>query len=215
MEVAKPHADLRRRARRAQWACGLCFALLFAMGLSGVASITLLHDDPLYTASVKGIEGATLQAVMAQRGAIAFIHEWGGYAGILLAGWAALEVFAFARRIRRGDNADWRRAGRWMAPAGILGGTVIIAALVLLLASGVAASGFVDHISTRHKDDLAGIDRSTGLIDARKVLQGYEDSQMAEWHVREMNYVLAFGALILVAAAASIRRVSLEAKKDT
>jgi hypothetical protein len=214
MDEPNPNAELIKSARRAQWACGLCLGLMFVMGLSGIASITLLHDDPLYTGSTGGIEGTTLEVVISLRWLIELLHEWGGYVGIVLAGWAALAVFSFARRIRRGDNLDWRRTARWVGPAGILGGGLIIASLLLLIASGVAAGGFVDHIGSRYNDDLSGIDKSTGLVDAREALQGYDDSQMAEMHVREFNYLLAIGALTLVMAAAAIRRVSKEAKAD-
>jgi hypothetical protein len=213
MDEPRPNADLIKGARRAQWACGLCLGLMFVMGLSGIASITLLHDDPLYTGATGGVEGTTLEIVISLRWLIELLHEWGGYVGIVLAGSAALAVFSFARRIRRGENLEWRRTARWVGPAGILGGGLIIASLLLLIASGVAASGFVDHIQSGEKDEF-GIDKNTGLIDAREALQGYDDSQMAEMHVREFNYLLAIGALTLVMAAAAIRRVSKEAKSD-
>jgi hypothetical protein len=172
MDEPNPNAELIKSARRAQWACGLCLGLMFVMGLSGIASITLLHDDPLYTGSTGGIEGTTLEVVISLRWLIELLHEWGGYVGIVLAGWAALAVFSFARRIRRGDNLDWRRTARWVGPAGILGGGLIIASLLLLIASGVAAGGFVDHIGSRYNDDLSGIDKSTGLVDAREARSG-------------------------------------------
>jgi hypothetical protein len=214
MEESKPNADLIKGARRAQWACGLCLGLMFVMGLSGIASITLLHDDPLYTRSTGGLEGATLEVVITLRWLIELLHEWGGYVGIVLAGWAALAVVSFARRANRAGNPEWKRTARWVGPAGILGGALIIASLLLLIASGVAASGFVDHIGARYNDDLSGIDKSTGLVDARDALEGYDDSRMAEWHVREFNYLLAIGALTLVMGAAAIRRVSKEASAD-
>ncbi len=214
MDEPDPNADLIAAARRAQWACGLCLGLMFLMGLSGIASITLLHDDPLYTGVTGGIEGTTLDIVIALRWLIELLHEWGGYLCILLAGWAALAVLSFARRVKRTDNADWKRTARWVGPAGIIGGGVIMGSLLLLIASGVAASGFVDHIGSRYDDDLSGIDKSTGLVDARNALEGYDDSQMAELHIREFNYLLAIGALTLVMSAAAIRRLSKEAKAD-
>lgn len=208
------HDDIKRHATRVQWACGLCFGLLFLMGISGIASITLLHDDPTFTSNIGGIEGATLKTVIFLRGAIEFIHEWGGYIGIVLAGWAATEVFNFARRLRKSDNGAWRSTGRWMGPVGIFGGLVIVASLVALLASGVAAKGYVDHIAERNKDELSGIDRSGALTTRDEAMSDYPKHELAELHVRELNYALALGAILLVFAANSTRSISLKLKKE-
>jgi hypothetical protein len=209
-----PNAALLRHGRRVQWAAGLCFALLLLMGVSGLASVTLLHDDTLYTEQLQGVEGATLRAAIALRGAIAVIHGWGGYLGILLAGLAALEVFQFARLLRRADRADWRGTGRWLAPLGVLGGLVVAAALVLLLASGVAARAYVQQVGSHHADELSGIDRSRALGTASEESKDFPKSELAELHVKEFNYLMAAGAIMLVLAASVTRRIELEAKKN-
>ena len=214
-EDKSDYEDVKRHATRVQWACGLCFGLLFLMGVSGIASITLLHDDPAFTGNIGGIEGATLKTVIFLRGGIEFLHEWGGYIGIVLAGWAATEVFNFARRLRKSANGDWRSTGRWMGPVGILGGLVIVASLLALLASGVAAKGYVDHISARHNDELVGIDRSGALTSRGKAMDDFPKHELAELHVRELNYALALGAILLVFAANSTRTISLKLKKDS
>jgi len=195
------------RAARAQWACGLCFGLLFLMGLSGVASITLLYDNPMYRSGVQGFEGQVMGVVVAMKGAIRFIHAWGGYAGILLAGWAGLEVFSFSRLLKRTDNAGWRRSGRLLGVLGLAGAVLLIASLLLLIPSGVAAKGFL------------GVEPQTKDVPAPVGLQrpGSEDSNdggMVEWHTRELNYLMALGAIVLVFAASGIRRIALEAKKE-
>ncbi|MBK8206323.1 MAG: hypothetical protein IPK87_05920 [Planctomycetes bacterium] len=212
MEEQTATQHLVSRARRVQWACGLCFGLLFLMGISGIASITLLYDDPLYHESTRDIEGATLRTAIELKWLIGALHMWGGYVAILLAGWAAMEVFSFSRLVRRSDNPGWRSTARWLGPAGIGGGATIVLAVVLLLASGVAAKGYVQHI-TRYGEVKSEIEGAPGEHDAAKALEGYPDSNMAEWHIREMNYLLAIGAIVLVAAAASVRRISIEARK--
>ena len=210
----KPTDDIRAAAKRVQWACGLCFGLLFLMGVSGLASITLLHDDPTFTSNISGVEGATLKTVIALRGVIELLHEWGGYLGIVLAGWAATEVLNFARRLRKSDSSSWRATGRWMGPVGIFGGLVIVGALIALLASGVAAKGYVDHIGKRHSDELSGIDRGGALTDRGETMTDYPKHELAEMHVRELNYALAIGAILLVLAANSTRSISLALKKE-
>ncbi len=200
------------RARRVQWACGLSFGLLFLMGISGIASITLLYDDPLYHESTRDIEGATLRTAIAMKWLIRALHVWGGYAAILLSGWAAMEVFSFSRLLRRSDSPGWRSTARWVGPAGLLGGATIVLAVVLLLASGVAAKGYVQHI-TRYSEVKGEIEGKPGEHDAAEALEGYPDSGLAELHIREMNYLLAIGAIVLVAAAAAVRRISIEARK--
>lgn len=209
-----PNADIKRAAKRVQWACGLCFGLLFLMGISGLASVTLLHDDPAFTSNIGGIEGATLKTVIALRGVIELLHEWGGYLGIVLAGWAGVEVFNFARRLRKSDRSEWRGTGRWMGPVGILGAVVIVGSLVALLASGVAARAYVEHIGARHSDELSGIDRGGALTNRDEAMGDFPKHELAEMHVRELNYALAFGAIILVFAANSTRNISLKLKKD-
>lgn len=213
-EETSAHQDIRRHARRVQWACGLCFALLFLMGISGLASVTLLHDDPAFTSNIRGIEGATLKTVIALRGVIEVLHEWGGYLGIVLGGWAGIEVFQFSRLLRRSDRAEWRGTGRWMGLVGLVGGIVIIGALLALLASGVAARAYVDHIATRHADDFTGIDRGSALTERGEAMEGFPEHQLAELHVRELNYALALGAILLVLAANSTRGIATAIRKE-
>jgi hypothetical protein len=208
-----PDAGLFRHARRLQWACGLCFALLFLMGLTGLASITLLHDNPTFTSGLTGIEGATFKVVKALRGFIEHAHEWGGYLSILLAGWAGLEVLTFALRLRRLKDSGRRSTARWLGPAGVLGAVVIVGALLLLLASGVAARNYVKHVSQMHGDELGAIDRGGALTNRDAATADFPKYELAEYHVREFNYLLAAGALLLVIAANRVRGLSTELKK--
>lgn len=209
-EAKQPlNAVIRRKASRAQWACGLCFGLLFLMGLSGIASITLLYDSPLYRTGVRGFEATVMNAVVSMKGVIGLIHGWGGYVGILLAGWAGLEVFSFGRRLKRTENPGWRRTGSILSALGLFGAAMLITSLLLLIPSGVAAQGFLSH-------DTGSIDAPAPVGLTRPSSSQFSDgsSRMVEWHTRELNYLMAFGAIILAYAAARIRRVSLEAKAE-
>lgn len=203
------NAVVRRKASRAQWACGLCFGLLFLMGVSGIASITLLYDSPLYRTGVRGFEATVMDTVVAMKGAIGLIHGWGGYVGIVLAGWAGLEVFSFGRRLKRTDNSGWRRTGSILSALGLFGAAMLITSLMLLIPSGVAAQGFLSQ-------DRSSVETPAPVGLKRPTTQEFSDggSRMVEWHTRELNYLMAFGAIILAYAAARIRRVSLEAKAE-
>lgn len=199
-------------ARRVMWACGLCFALLFVTGMCGAASITLLYDDPLYNESIKGIEGATLSTVVAMKGFIRFVHTWGAYPAMLLAAWSMFELLRFSRIARRSGNAGWRSTARWLGPAGVVGALLIVLSLISLLASGVAAKGYGEHIAS-YQFVSETVEGKPGEHDANAMLKDYPDSGMAEYHVRELNMLLALGAIVLVMATASVRRISQEARK--
>lgn len=203
-----------RRARRAQWACGLCFAVLFLTGISGISSFLLdLYNDPLYTGRSRGIEDTTLAVLIVLEPAIRIIHSWGGYLGILLAGWAGLEVFATGRLLRAGADEERRASARWLKPAGLLGAGTIMISLVLLLASGVAARAYINGVGQTARD-MVEVRDPASLLSGDDSADKPQSVQLAEWHVREMNYLLAIGALILVAAAARIRGVSQRTRKQ-
>lgn len=203
-----------RRARLAQLACGLCFAVLLITGLSGVSSFLLdLYDKPIYTGRSRGIHDTTLATLIALEPAIRFIHSWGGYIGILLAGWAGIEVFRAGATMRASGNDEWRRSASWLRPVGAAGAAAIMLSLVLLLASGVAAKAYVDDAKRTSPDTLELRDPASQLVDDGFSGQPAGD-QMAEWHIREMNYLLAIGALLLVAAAARIRGISQQARRQ-
>jgi hypothetical protein len=206
---------IRRLARTALVACGLCFGLLFLMALSGASTFMLqLHGGSTPLANLSGIEGVTMKALTELKPVIAVVHGWGGYVSILLAGWAGIAFFAFARELKRTESPDWRSAARWLGPVAGLGAAVVILAVVLLLASGVAAKGYFQHIDGGIRGDVTSVERGVLPLSADEALAGYGDSQLAEWHIREMNYLLAIGALMLVFAAARARKISLQARKE-
>ncbi|MCB9893971.1 MAG: hypothetical protein H6839_05975 [Planctomycetes bacterium] len=211
--TAPERSEIAGRARRVLWACGLCFGLLFLMGLSGVASITLLYDDPLYRTGTQGFEGVVVRTVSSLSGVIKALHSWGGYVGIVLAGWAGLEVFSFGRLIKRSEEGEWRATGRRLMPLGLAGAAMLIVALILLIPSGVAAKSFLSHDEPKVVDDTPNPGAFAPRISGRAELENGADSKFVEWHTRELNYVLALGALLLVFAASSTRKVELAAKK--
>lgn len=209
-DETKLYKEIRSRAFRPLLACGLCFALLLMMGLSGVASITLMYDDPMYVKAMKGVEGAVARAVMDMDWAIRLLHAWGGYVGIMLAGWAGIELLSYGRRLKKTDDAGWRKAGRRLPIIGVAGAGILIVSLVVLIASGIAAKGFVE-TPTPEVEGLPDPGLNNGRLHQRDI-QPENERAMVEWHTRELNYLMAFGAIILVIGASSVRTVSLEAK---
>jgi hypothetical protein len=206
-------AEILRRARRVLWACGLCFGLLFLMGLTGIASITLLYDDPQMRTNMSGFEGDVVRFVASIEDLIHFIHEWGGYAGIVLSGWAGLEVFSFARLLRRTDKPEWRTSGRRLAPLGVAGAALLITALLFLIPSGVAARLYLTNEAPRVVNDTPNPERVQPRIPGAVEMEDASDSGQVDWHTKQLNYVLAIGAILLMFAVTSTRRIQLEVKK--
>jgi hypothetical protein len=206
--------EIQRRARRVLWACGLCFGLLFLMGLTGVASITLLYDDPMMRTNMRGFEGSVVRFVASLEDVIDVIHSWGGYAGIVLSGWAGLEVFSFARLLRRTDKAEWRTSGRRLAPLGLAGAVLLIGALLVLIPTGVAAKGYLGSDEPAVVDEMPNPDRQPPRVPGVVELEDAGDSEMADWHLRQLNFLLAIGAFLLMFAVSSTRRIQLQARKE-
>jgi hypothetical protein len=206
-------AEILRRARRVLWSCGLCFGLLFLMGLTGVASITLLYDDPMLRTNMGGFEGDVVRFVASIDGLIHFIHEWGGYAGIILAGWAGLEVFSFTRVLRRTDKPEWRTSARRLAPLAIAGSLLLITALLLLIPSGVAAKTFLANDVPAVVNHTPNPERLQPRIPTAVEMDDGGAGGQVDWHTKQLNYLLAIGAILLLFAVSSTRRIQLEVKK--
>jgi hypothetical protein len=212
MSETPDHTPVLRASRRALLACGLCFALLLLMGMTGVASITLLYDDPTYTLT-GGLEGTVVRMVRTLSGTINVIHDWGGYVGIVLAGWAGLELLALSRRLKATDNPEWRAAARRLPVLGLGGAFVLVVSLLLLIPSGVAAKAFL------HSDEPSPIGQPTDRqrlaprLPGQEVIEDAGNPKFVEWHTRELNYLMALGAILLVFAASTTRRIALEAKR--
>lgn len=205
-----PHAAVLRRARRVLWSCGLCFGLLFLMGLTGVASITLLYDDPMLRTNLTGFEGNVVRFVASMADVIHFIHEWGGYLAIALSGWAGLEVFGFARVLRKTDKPEWRTSGGRLAPLGIAGAVLLIVTLLLLIPSGVKARAYLTNDAPAVVDSMPNPERTQPRISD---MEDPGDSGQVDWHTKQLNYMLAIGAILLMFAVSSTRRIQLEARK--
>jgi hypothetical protein len=208
-----PDAEILRRARRVLWACGLCFALLFLMGLTGIASITLLYDDPMMRTNMRGFEGDVVRFVASIGGLIHMIHEWGGYVGIVLSGWAGLEIFSFGRLLRRTDKPDWRASGGRLMPLGVAGAALLITALLLLIPSGVAARMYLINETPPVVDDTSNPERVQPRIPGTVEFEDAGDSGQVDWHTKQLNYLLAIGAILLLFGVSSTRRIQLEVKK--
>jgi hypothetical protein len=96
---------------------------------------------------------------------------------------------------------------------GLAGGALLIVALALLIPSGVAAKGFLSTGAPRAKTEMPTPDKVQPRVPGRVELQEGGDSKFVEWHTSWLNYLMAIGALVLVAGANSVRKVQLAAKK--
>lgn len=201
--------DIRRRAARVMWACGLLFAVLLLLGISGVASVTLIYEDEQYFQAIRGVEGAVARTVLDLKWLIQGIHGVGGYVGAALAAWAGYEVFRFGRMLRRTDNAGWRIKGRRLPWIGATGSILVIVALGALIVSGFQTADF-----------LGGVPADQGELEAPISLEdgGHtrnieaEPAPVVDWHTRELNFGMALGAILLALAASSVRGVVNEAR---
>lgn len=208
-EIDKDEIEqVRARAFRPLLACGLCFAMLLLMGLSGVASITLMYDDPMYIQAMKGVEGAVARAVTGMDWLIRFIHTWGGYAAIVLAGWAGTELLIYGRRLRKTGDAGWRKTGKRLPFIGVFGSLMLIASLLVLIGSGIAAQGYM----RVGYGDLPDPELNRDRMHERNV-EPREERPIVEWHIRELNYFMALGAIVLVLGAGSVRNAANEARQ--
>ncbi|MCC6464889.1 MAG: hypothetical protein IT463_06060 [Planctomycetes bacterium] len=191
--------------RRVMWSCGLCFALLFLLGLSGVASITLLYDAPGFHTT--GLEGTVLDTVRFARPLIRALHTYGGYVAVLLCGWSALELLAFAKALK---GTRWVRMSLLIHLTTVVGVLLMIISVLALTVTGVSAAGFL-HRELEPGPGVAGREAPAVPLPSAVAEQGTERS--VEWHTRELNYLLGLGALLTAAAVAAARSITAEARK--
>jgi hypothetical protein len=210
-ETPKPHARILRAGLRLQVACGLCLVVLMLLILTGVAGITLLIVEPVQDKSMGALERHTVGAVQGMKDWIRLIHEWGGYVALLLAGWAGLEIFRFGRMLRRTEHKDWRRTGLWMPALGLLAGLILMGSVAVQIGAGIATHAYV-HMEGAPPMAPA-MERQHALTDARAEMEQFASEMVVDMHVRELNYLVALGALMLVAASSSTRRVTREARQ--
>lgn len=195
---------LKSQCRRATWAAGVCLGLVFVLGVSGVASITLLYEDPWFVNETRGFEGAVIQTVLALKPLIRFLHTYGGYAAFVLAGWTAIEMFALWRLLRGQTSAESRQAATWVMGLGVIGGAALAGAVALLTVSGIAAAGFLQQSKLAPGEEAA--QENPALPGARPA--GEKGAEFVEWHTRELTYVVAAAALMLAGAASQARKVA-------
>ncbi len=201
---------LKEQCRRAIWAAGVCLALVFVLGVSGVASITLLYEDPWFVNETRGFEGAVIQTVLALKPLIRFLHTYGGYAAFVLAGWTAVEMFGLWRVLRAQATAESRQASTWVMGLGVVGGAALAGAIGLLTVSGIAAAGFLQQSKLAPGESAA--QENPALPGARGTPD--KGAQFVEWHTRELTYVVAAAALMLAGAASQARKIARQTGKE-
>lgn len=199
------------QCRRAVLASGLALGLVFALALSGAASITLMFDASSFQETIKGFEGFVLDTVRMLKPAIRFLHTYGGYAAFVLAGWAGIEMFWLYRALRGSGKVEVRAFATRILVLGVIGGAVLTVTVGVLTVSGTAAS-----VALRGSASPADEGPEPLNPMARSIADpsATGDSLVNE-HTRRQTYMVGIAALLLAAAASQARRAAKAAKEAT
>ena len=203
-DVNNSGAALKFRARRMTLACGLCLGLLFLLGLTGMASVTLLYDDGVSAAYDRGFETSVLRTVIALKTAIRLIHSYGSYLAIVLAGWAAVELFRMSKVLASSEIAKARARGRALIFIALVAGVSIIGALV-----GLSATGVKTHAELRG-DRPAEPDPMAAPLPLPAGPGESVDLPAVVMHTRDLNLVLMIGVFLMVIGVSVGRQAAKE-----
>lgn len=195
MDEAQP--EIVTANRRAQWASGICLTMIVLLALSGMASITLMYDDPLSRKGAQGVEGFVLESVITLKPLIHLIHTWGGYVTIVVAGWAMVELFGVSR-VAKVHSAS---RGRWIGFLAVIGGLFILASVLGLIWSGEGTGQWL-------KTEISPI----GQKEPPKPVK-FED-RWTDLHTRDLLYPLGIGVILMVLASTSSKRLAREVTND-
>lgn len=210
----------RKAAGRALLASGLAFGLLFVLGLTGLASVTLFYIEMDPAIGQGELEDAVSSIVRfldgwgegGQRlGLITLAHKYGSYAALVLCGWAALECFLAGGALKASACDGARQAARWVRPLALVGGAVLLLSVGAQIIAGAAAQRAMSELrlptGTDSPASLAESDRiAKSLAEMGGGSLQSRDEAVVTLHMREMNYPLGFGAIVLLFAVAAIRR---------
>lgn len=190
---------LRAQVMRALVSSGLSLFVVLLMAISGAASITLLYFGGSFVPGMRGFEGSVVSTVLALEPLINLVHELGGYAAFVFAGWAGVEMFALARMLRRSDQPALRAAASRVMLPGVSGAVLLACSIALLTFTGVKAAGF-----NHSQQPLAATPTAPGS----EKFTSAEGDELVNWHTRELTYILALGALLLAAGASQARKAA-------
>lgn len=219
-KVPKSTDPARKAASRVMLACGLLLGLLVALGITGLASVTLFYIELDAGTAHDSFERSVIAVVRFFDGwsedgsrlrLIHHVHALGGFAAMVLTGWAAIEIWSAARLFRTHLLERVRAQARWMRPLAIIGAVALELALVAQLLTGTAARAALDELRVpsplQAPPTVREAERIAGAIAAEHAAS--KDDAVVLAHMRELNYPLGFGALLLLLAAMLARRAAI------
>ena len=218
-----PQSPARKATGRALLACGGLFALLLLLGLSGLASVTLFYIEQDAGTGYGDLEGVVIRCVKFVDGwtsssrlhLIGHFHAWGSYAALVMCGWSVVELWSAAGMLKIHAEADVRSNARFMRPLAAIGGVILVLAIVLQLIAGTATRRALDEMrAPTAMDQPASRDESARIVETLSTLQGEasqqsKDEVVVTVHMRELNYPLGLGALLILVAVMLARRAAI------
>ncbi|CAG1769998.1 hypothetical protein BAC2_00742 [uncultured bacterium] len=222
--VKKTRDPARRAAGRAMFVSGLLFGLLVLLGITGMASVTLFYIEFDAGTSHESFEGVVISIVRFCDGWLSdgtrlhllrHIHGIGSYLAIVLTGWAAVELWSAAGVIRIHVNQEVRQNARFMRPLAIFGAVALEGAIIVQLLAGSATRGALDDMRVP-----APLDRPASAGESDRVIESLSklsadnaaqsrDEVVVQVHMRELNYPLGFGAILMLIAVVLARRAAI------
>lgn len=202
-------AAITKQCRRAVVASGMALGLVFALALSGAASITLMFDATSFQETIKGFEGVVLDTLRFFKPMIRPLHALGGYAGFVLAGWAAVEMLWLFRLVRRAPTPELRAFAPRVLALGVIGGAVLAVSVGVLVVSGTMAS---TALRQAEPELTEGPEPLNPL--ARGVAQPGSGDATVNEHTRQQTYFLGIAALLLAAATSQARKAAKLAREQ-
>jgi hypothetical protein len=133
----------------------------------------------------------------------------------VLTGWAALELWSAAGIIRTHINEDVRANARFMRPLAIIGAVFLEGAIIVQLLAGSATRGALDDMRVPAPlDQPASQGESQKIVDSLSKLSAdnaaqSKDEVVVQVHMRELNYPLGLGAILMLIAVVMARRAAI------
>lgn len=220
----KPRDPARKAASRVMLAGGLLLALLVLLGITGLASVTLFYIEFDSGTAQDSFERTVIATVKFFDGWFAdgtrwhlvrHIHGIGAFLAIVLTGWAAVEIWGAAAVFRQHLREEVRATARWMRPLAALGTLFLLGAIVVQLLAGAATRGALDDMRVPAAlDRPPSVGESDRIVDSLSRLKKDDftqtkDEVVVQVHMRELNYPLGFGALLLLMAVMAARRAAI------
>jgi hypothetical protein len=138
------------------------------------------------------------------------LHNYGGYAAFVLAGWSCIEMLWLFRLLKRGPTSEIRAFGPRIFVLGVVGAALLAASVGVLVVSGTVAS-----LALRQAQPVAEDSPQPLNPVARHIAQPAADGGDASVneHTRQQTYFMGIAALLLAAATSQARKAAKTARE--